>query len=399
VKKGFRGKIISTQPTRDLTRIILLDSVKLQREGYERSAQKIKIKNGSHPEGDIFTLKKPMYDEQDVHKAMELFQVYSYGRSVDLNNCLEFRMRDAGHILGSSIFEFWVHDKNQRPRKLVFSGDLGQPGQRIIRDPDMIRDADYVIVESTYGDRLHKNKDETVLELLKILTEARDTSSNVVIPTFAIERTQELLYELNLFYEKGLIENMPVYLDSPMAIEATEVFKQYPTFYDEDAKRLLEKGDNPFEFNEFKNTGDVEDSKRLAGKKGIVIMAGSGMCTGGRVLHHLKNNIENENSHIVFVGFQVKGTLGRDIVDGASTVEIHGKKFTVKSQVHTLGGFSAHGDKRDLEYWLRGYGRSPKLIILVHGEESVVNSFANNIKQEMHVDTFVPKLNEKVEIE
>ena len=264
VKQGFKGKIIGTQPTRDLSKIVLLDSAKLQQEEYERwQARSKKSSKGENlaKEGSLFAERKPLFSEADVESMFELFEIYPYGSSVNMKSGVEFRMRDAGHILGSAIFEIWVKTPEGRDRKFVFSGDLGQPGARIVRDPDLIREADYVICEATYGNRLHKNKDETVLELLSILKKAKEQEGNVLIPSFAIERTQEILYEINLFVENKLLENVEVYLDSPMASKATEIFKQYPTFYDEDARRLLEKGDDPFHFPGLVAVDSAEESK------------------------------------------------------------------------------------------------------------------------------------------
>ena len=395
VKQGFRGRIISTQPTRDLTRIVLLDSASLQKEEYEKwVSRNQKIEDMDVNEED----RKPLYTEQDVEETMKLFEVYPYGDSVNLHNGCEFRMRDAGHILGSSIFEFWLNTEANRPRKIVFSGDLGQPGARIIKDPDMIREADYVVVESTYGDRLHKNKDETVLEFLSILKDAYKREGNILMPSFAIERTQEILYELNLFIENRLMEGLPVYLDSPMAKKATEVFRQYPSFYDEDARRLLDKGDDPFTFPGLHEIETAEESKRLIEKRGVVIIAGSGMCTGGRILHHIRNNIASPKTHIVFAGYQVEGTLGRQIVDGATKIRVFGEEFEVNAKVDTLGGFSAHGDQRDLRYWLRSFGHSPRTIFVTHGEEEISYKFASNIQQELKIDTIVPSMGDVVDL-
>lgn len=395
-KNGFTGKIICTKPTRDLAEIILLDSAHIQKEDYRRYKQRSNQLNSN------WVVRPPLYTQDEVIQTMGLFEVHPYGKSIELSDNLEFRMRDAGHILGSSIFELWIKfedsENKGRSRKFVFSGDLGQPGQRIVKDPDMLRDADYVIVESTYGNRLHKNKDDTVIELFSVLNSAAETKSNVIIPTFAVERAQEILYEMNSFYEKELLINFPVYLDSPMAIKATNVFKQYPSFYDEDAERLLNKNDDPFNFPGLQFTPDTEQSKKLIELRGGVIMAGSGMCTGGRVLHHLKNNIENESAHIMFVGYQVKGTLGRDIVDKHKKVRIFGQNYTVKAKVHTLGGFSAHADERDLRYWLRGFGNSTRAVYITHGSEDVAIAFSGKINNELRLNTEVPKMLEKVEI-
>lgn len=401
VKQGFKGRIFSTQPTRDLSKIVLLDAARLQKESYEKwlsqSKDRVYYKESSS-EGALYENREPLFTEEDVETMMTLFEVYPYGQSVNLHNGVEFRLRDAGHILGSAMIELWLKTDAGRERKIVFSGDLGQPGARIIRDPDMVRDADYVVCEATYGNRLHKNKDETVLELLSVLKQAQEEGGNILIPSFAIERTQEILYEMNLFFENRLLNPMEIYLDSPMASKATEVFKQYPTFYDEDARRLLDKGDDPFNFPGLKIVESSEESKRLIDKKGIVIIAGSGMCTGGRIVHHIKNNISDPSTHMIFVGYQVDGTLGRRLVDGEKNVRVLGQNIEVKGKIHTLGGFSAHADERDLRYWLRGFGTSPKRIFFVHAEEETAIGFASNIKSELNIETDIPKLNEEFEL-
>ena len=315
-----------------------------------------------------------------------------------MSNNLEFRLRDAGHILGSAIVELWVKSETGRERKIVFSGDLGHRGQRIVKDPDMISEADYVIVESTYGTRYHKSRDETVLEMLGILKSALDKNGVVLIPSFAVERAQEILYELNLFYRNKLMKDLAVYLDSPMAIEATEVFRKYENDYDEDAKRLVESGDKIFDFPGLRFSLDSSESRKLSGRSGIIIIAGSGMCNGGRIRHHLSSYLGKSSTSVMFVGFQVPGTLGRRLVDGAKNVKIFGHKVDVKASVHTLGGFSAHADERDLRYWLRGFGRMPRKVFVVHGDEDVATAFAGNIKQELRQDTYVPSMMEEFEI-
>ena len=330
VKQGFHGRIVCTEPTRELAKIVLLDAANLQEEEYERWITRAKEEGQSEryaEEGAAYANKKPLFSVADVEAMMPLIDVYPYSTSVNINQNFEFRLRDAGHILGSAIMEFWIKTEAGRTRKLVFSGDLGQPGARIVRDPDMVREADYVVCESTYGNRIHRDRNETVLELLAILQQAQKEEGNVLIPAFAIERAQEILYEINLFVESRLLSGIPLYVDSPMASKSTEVFKQYPDFYDEDAKRLLKKGDDPFSFPGLHIVEDSEESKRLISKRGVVIMAGSGMCTGGRIVHHLKNNIENSKTHIVFVGYQVAGTLGRRIVDGERVVRIFGREY------------------------------------------------------------------------
>lgn len=401
VKQGFRGRIISTQPTRDLAKIVLLDAANLQKEEYERNVARVKdggnVRNPAY-DGSQYVEREPLFTEQDVEEVMKLFNVYPYGNSVTINDKCEFRLRDAGHILGSALLEFWITIETGRVRKIVFSGDLGQPGARIVKDPDMVREADYVVCESTYGNRIHKDRNETVLELLSALQTAQKEGGNVLIPSFALERTQEILYEINLFVENRLLSDLPIYIDSPMASKATQVFRQYPDFYDEDAKRLMEKGDDPFNFPGLHTVDSTEESKRLIDKRGVVIIAGSGMCTGGRIVHHLKNNIENSKTHIIIVGYQVAGTLGRRIVDGEKRVSIMGQEYENNAKLHTLGGFSAHADERDLRYWLRSFGHTPKTIFLTHGDEDIAMEFARNINEELQIDVSVPNMNEIFEL-
>lgn len=385
IRHGFDGTIISTDATKDLAEIIMYDALKIQ-EGDEQSGR-LRYKDGSP--------KSPLFREVDIVTAMSKFRTYPYSKSIQLRQGLEFRMRNAGHVLGSSIFEFWLKNGSEE-KKIVFSGDLGQPGKRIIWDPDNVREADYVVIESTYGDRLHKDKNESILEFLSIVKEAEKKKGNILIPVFAIERTQEILYELNLMVESNLLKGVEVFVDSPLAKRATEIFAKYEKYYDTDAARLIEKGDEPFEFNGLKIIETVDESKSLRDKKGAIIMAGSGMCTGGRILHHLLNNLEDKNTHVIFVGFQVRGTLGRALVDGASRVRIFGKEVEVRAQIHTIGGLSAHADQRDLRYWLRGFGMGVKKVFLVHGDEEVMNNFAENIKEELHLEPHIPEVGETV---
>lgn len=390
VKQGFHGKIIATRATKDLVRILLQDSAQVQKDDYKRC----KRRSEADCEGQL------LYTPEEAEDVMQYFETFPYVDSIKLSENLEFRMRDAGHILGSASFELWVKNSNGRLRKLVFSGDLGQPGQRIVKDPDLIREADYIFVESTYGNRLHKSKDETILELLGILKLAKEQNGNVLIPSFAVERAQELLYELNLFIENNLIDGgLDVYFDSPLAQKATDIFKRYSELFDTDARRLIEAGDEPFEFEGLHYVKKFSDSRRLAARKGIVVIAGSGMITGGRIIYHLQNNITDSNNHLVFSGYQVRGTRGREIVDGTETVRLGGKTYNVQIQVHTLGGFSAHADQSDLEYWLRGFGHSPRKVFMVHGDEDIVEFFADYSRKNLGLDTYVPGLNEVVELE
>jgi len=387
-RRGFRGKVISTEPTRDLAFIVLMDMVNLHKSDVEKGKF-------------IFdqSIARPLVTETDVKGVISLFKTYHYGEKIDLDKEVSIRLRDAGHILGSASVELWFKNSFGRDRKIVFSGDVGQTGARIIKDPDYIREADYIVLESTYGSRLHKDKSSTVLELLSILNEVEEKQSVALIPVFALERAQEILYELNLLVEKRVLKNLTYYLDSPMAIKATRVFEKYREFYDEDAKDLVRNGDEIFHFNGLHFVEDPYESKMLKNKKGAVIMAGSGMCNGGRIVSHLKNALPLPENHIVIVGFQVEGTLGRDLVNGKRLVNIYGDDIPVRAKIHTLGGFSAHGDSQDLFYWTRNFGTMPLAVFITHGDAENRLAFSKKLENELQLSTYLPKLEESVELD
>ncbi len=392
VKQGFHGKIISTDATKRLAEIIMMDAAKIQEEdGYYRG--------GQSRESGQYTNPDALYTREDIPAVMALFETYPMGQQVKLTPDVTFRMREAGHILGAVSFEIWFTNSQGRERKLVMSGDLGQTGARIIRDPDFIREADYVVEESTYGGRNHKDKNSTLIELLAILQQASKEKSRVIIPTFAVERAQELLYEINLFVERNLLKGLKYYVDSPLAIKATEIFREFKTYYDEDALSLIKAGDDPFAFRGLEYIDSPYDSRRIAGERGAVIMAGSGMCTGGRVLHHLMNTLPHRDAHIVFVGFQVPGTLGRKLVDGADMVRIHGVDVEVRAQMHTLNGFSAHADQHDLLYWLRSFGHSPREVFVTHGDQTNRTIFGKLIRDELQLNAILPEPGDEHELD
>jgi metallo-beta-lactamase family protein len=393
VKQGFVGKIISTDATKSLAEIIMMDAAKIQEEDANFRNNRSRQSTGGSADGDAgsFSGSEPLYTRDDVGAVMEKFEVYPYSEQVKVNEDFSFRMREAGHIMGSVTFEIWYNNDQGRERKMVMSGDLGQTGARIIKDPDFIREADYVVMESTYGGRNHKDKNSTLLELLAILQSAAKEKSRVIIPTFAVERTQELLYEINLFVERRLLHGLKFFVDSPLAIKATEIFRAYKKYYDEDAMSMVNSGDDPFFFRGLEYIENSQESRRIAGERGAVIMAGSGMCTGGRVLHHLMNTLPHKDAHIVFVGFQVPGTLGRRIIDGATEVRIHGVDVPVRAQVHTLNGFSAHADQHDLLYWLRSFGHSPREVFITHGDQANRVAFSDKVKEELQLNTIIPE--------
>jgi metallo-beta-lactamase family protein len=394
VKHGFAGKVISTDATKSIAEIIMMDAAKIQEED-----TKYQNERNNDREDGTFTRAQPLYTRDDVPPVLEKFEIYPIGEQVKLNDDVSFRMRDAGHILGSVSFEVWFTNAQGRERKLVISGDIGQTGARIIKDPEFIREADYIVMESTYGGRNHKDRNSTLLELLSILQQASREKARVIIPTFAVERTQELLYEINLFVERNLLTGLKFYVDSPLAIKATEIFRAYKKYYDEDAMSLVKSGDDPFYFRGLHYVEGSHESRRLAGERAAVIMAGSGMCTGGRVLHHLINTLPHKDAHIIFVGFQVPGTLGRRIVDREPLVRIHGVDVPVRAQVHTLNGFSAHADQHDLLYWLRSFGHSPREVFITHGDSDNRQQFEMKVKSELQLNTTLPEAGQSYTLE
>jgi len=299
-----------------------------------------------------------LYTVKDAEKSLKFFEPVHYDDILSLTDGMEVRFRDAGHILGSAIIELWVEEGNQK-KKLVFSGDLGGLGQPIVKDPAVIEEGDVLWLESTYGDRLHRSKEETVTELLGILQEAIRSRAKVIIPAFAIERTQDIIFIIGQFMRKGRIPSVPVYLDSPLAISATEIFQRNQESFDQETKDLLLGGENPLEPPEIICTRTTEESKKInEDKRPGIIIAASGMCEAGRIKHHLKHHLWRETSHIVMIGYQAEGTLGRRLVDGASRVRIFGEEIAVKARIHTLGGFSAHADQRGLLSWLAPFQES-----------------------------------------
>jgi metallo-beta-lactamase family protein len=387
VKEGFQGKVICTKATLDLCEVMLRDSGHIQEMETEWQNRKSKRSGGNGA--------TPLYTIQDVEKSLPYFQTVGYDEMLSLVDGVKVRFEDAGHILGSALIELWV-EEGGRERKLVFSGDLGSSGQPIVRDPSWVKEGDFLWLESTYGNRLHKSREETVQELLRIVQEAIEHQAKVVIPAFAVERTQDIIYTLGQSIKKGLIPSIPVYIDSPLAISATEIFKKNSDCFDKETKALLLGGENPLEFPEIIYAQTTEESKAINEdtRPGIIVSA-SGMCDTGRIQHHLKHHLWREESHIVFIGYQAEGTVGRRIIDGAKTVRLFGEEIAVKAHIHTLGGFSAHADQKGLLEWL-SHLNNPELEIFVnHGEEKISLELSELIRQQFHLKTLVPQWRER----
>ncbi len=387
VREGFKGKVVCTKATLDLCEVMLRDSGHIQEMEAEWQNRKDRRSGGKGA--------TPLYTVKDAEKSLKYFFTVNYNEIVSLADGLKVRFQDAGHILGSAIIELWVEEGGGE-RKLVFSGDLGNSGQPIVRDPSWIKEADLLWLESTYGNRLHKSREETSRELLKIVQEAIAHQAKVIIPAFAVERTQDIIYTLGQFMREGLIPSIPVYIDSPLAISATEIFKKNSDCFDRETKEILLRGENPLDLPEIIYTRTTEESKAINEDEGPgIIISASGMCDSGRIKHHLKHHLWREKSHIVFIGYQGEGTIGRRIIDGAESVRLFGEEIAIKAHIHTLGGFSAHADQKGLLEWLSHF-ENPQLEVFVnHGEEKVSMELSRLIRERFDLKAEVPRWREK----
>ncbi len=394
VKDGFRGKIITTKPTYDLCKIMLRDSAKIQEADVEWENRK-RQRAGKEPI-------EPLYTIEEAEVSLKFFETYLYDQRIKINDDIQLKFRDAGHMLGSAIIELWVKE-NGEYIKLVFSGDLGVPDRPIINDPEYIDSADYLIIESTYGNRVHEKFKESAEKLVDIINRTVVKGGTVIIPSFAVGRTQEIIYELNKHYEynNNIEEYMkiPIYVDSPMAVLATKAFQANSSSFNEEAKKLILKGDNPFIFPNLRYVKDQKESIALNKYKfPKVIISSSGMATAGRVRHHLKHNLWDEKNSLVFVGYQAEGTLGRIILNGAKKVKILGEEIAVKAEIYDLQGFSGHADQLMLMDWIRKFKTKPQKIFIVHGEEDASEVLAQLIEKEFSIETIIPNLGDKYSI-
>ncbi len=372
-REGFTGKVYATPQALELLAIMLKDAGFLQERDAEWENRR-RQRAGDPPV-------EPLYTVEDAEAVLELGEPLEYGQKTAVTRDIELCFRDAGHILGSAIVELWVHDAGTT-RKLVFSGDLGNPAMPLLRDPEIVREADVLLLESTYGDRDHRPLAETIVEFEQILQDAAGSGGNVLIPAFTIGRTQEILYHLGEFYQAGKLPQAKVYLDSPMGIAATEVHQRHMHVFSHEARSAIrENGNSARDFlPPLQYVHSVEESmalNRLAG--GAIIIAGSGMCTGGRIRHHLKWNLWRSAAHVVIVGFQARGTTGRALVDGAQRIRLLGEDIAVKAKIHTLGGFSAHAGQSDLVKWAGRFQPHPRLY-LVHGEPDKMEALQARVK-------------------
>jgi len=388
VREGFKGKIITTSATRDLLELMLYDSANIQKSDAEWLTRKA-IRAGKPPA-------LPLYTVDDVKDVIPLFDVKPYDKIFHLGNGIKYRFLDAGHILGSGSLELYYQD-NEKEKKIVFSGDIGKRGSPIVRDPFAPPEADFVVMESTYGNRLHKTQKESIDEMVEAIKITFKKGGNVFIPSFAVGRTQDLLYILNNLVREGRLYRIDVYLDSPLAEEATKVYLAHPECFDDEAMKFfsIKNTDKSIKLHFVQSAQESMELNRI--KSGIVVIAGSGMCEGGRIRHHLKHNLWRPECSVIFVGFQGKGTLGRRIVDKAKSVHILGEEIAVKSSIYTINGFSAHADQAELIEWLSGFKDSPEVFI-VHGEEEVAISFGELVNDRFGFITHIPDKGEVFEL-
>jgi len=369
-KEGFQGKIYATTATKDLTEIILLDSIKIHRQEE----------------------KKPIYEEKDIEKIVKSFKAFSYYQKIDINPQMSIRMQDAGHILGSSIFEIWLKDEGVE-KKIIFSGDLGNPPAPIIKDPDFVKQGDILFIESTYGGRLHESKEEGAQIFKDIILDTIQKKSTLIMPVFAMERSQEVLYQLNELIENKIIPKIPVFFDSPLAIAATRIYRKHQNLYDQETEYLINSGDDIFDFPNLRFTESREASMEInTAHSPKIILASSGMCSGGRIPHHLKHHLDNPRDHVLIMSYQAQGTLGRELVEGARNVIIYDKMVDVRAKITKTGSFSTHADHNQLLNWL-GKINGLRKVFIIHGEDLENKKLAGAINQD--IQTTIPEYRKK----
>lgn len=394
VKRGFRGNIFCTKATADLLPIMLRDSGYIHEKEAEWANKKAERKGQP--------LVQPLYTVADAEESLRYVHPVLYDQLIEVSEGIHVCFNDAGHILGSAETELWVQEGDAET-KIVFSGDLGVNHRPILRDPTIIRHADYVIMESTYGNRLHPENAMSIEKLVKVILRTVERGGTVVIPSFAVGRTQEMIYQLNMLYDEnpeiyGKLKNVPVYIDSPMANAATEVFKKNTAVFDDDFKAFMDKGDHPLEFKNLHFTQSTEESQALnSDRKPKIIISASGMCEAGRIRHHLKHNLWNPKCSIVFVGYQAEGTLGRKLVEGAESVNLFGEEIQVNAEIVNLEGFSGHADRDGLAHWVGSFVTHP-VVFLVHGEKESKENFAAYLGENLDIHPIVIQQNSEFEL-
>lgn len=377
IKEGFHGYIYTHNATVDLCEIMLVDSAYIHEKDAHWENKKRERKG--------LALIEPLYTTEEAETTLQYFKRLAYDEELEISQGVKLTLRDAGHIIGSAIIELTLTE-NDVSKKVVFSGDLGHENAPILRDPFKIKHADLVIMESTYGDRLHRSWEDTWQEMGEIIANAKSSKGNILIPAFTVGRTQELLYEFKQHFEQWQLGDWQIFLDSPMGIKATNVYAKHREVYDKKAINIEQCYDGIFDLPNLHMSETTDYSMKINQiNSGAIIIAGSGMCTGGRIKHHFKHNIWRKNSHVLIVGFQARGTLGRALVDGCESINLWGEKVQVNAHIHTIGGFSAHADQEGLLAWYQCFENRPPLV-LVHGEEEAMEVLAQKLKHQHQVN-------------
>jgi metallo-beta-lactamase family protein len=393
VREGFHGPIMATEASADLAELVLRDAAQIQAEdaAYKQKRHRREGRKGKYPV-------RPLYTTEDVERTLPLLKPVAYEKVVHLGEHVSAVFHDAGHILGSAMVELRVH-QDGRPQRLVFSGDIGQRGKPLVRDPATLAEADLIVMESTYGNRDHEDHGDVESQLADVIHRTVDGGGNLVIPIFAIERSQELIYHLSRLRHARRIPPVPVFLDSPMAADVTDVFRRHPECFDLETWQLITSGDSPLSFPGLTMTRTVDQSKAINDHRGpAIIMATSGMCTAGRIKFHLCRNINRPESTILFVGYQAQGTLGRQILSGNPEVRIHGRQYRVEARVEQIEGFSGHADQPALMRWLGCFQDPPQRLFLTHGEEDQALSLADRVRRELGWQVSVPEYRQVIEL-
>jgi metallo-beta-lactamase family protein len=393
VQNGFRGPIYATEPTGELLKILLLDSAHIQEVEAGWKTKK-KQRSGGSP------AVKPLYAVKDAEAVAPLIKTKTYESLFSPADGVKANFRDAGHILGAAILELFI-EENGTTTKLVFSGDIGRRHQLLMEDPSKVSEADFLFMESTYGDRNHKGEEDSLDELAAAINYSYKNGEKIVIPAFAVERTQEILYSLHLLSVAGkLPKDLPVFLDSPLAIKATEIFRNYRSYLDSETQNLLKKGEDPLDLPQLKFSSTTAQSMEINEMKGsAIVISASGMANAGRIKHHLKHNLWRPGASIVFVGFQAAGTPGRRIVDGAKTIRLFGEDISIKAKVFTIGGFSAHAGQDQLLEWVTNFQNKKMQIFLVHGEITVQEHLASLIREKFGFAVTIPEYLEEINLQ
>ncbi len=391
VKHGFNGPVYATAPTVDLLRYLLPDSAHIQEI-------EVMQKNRRNERKGLEPI-SPIYDETDAANAIALMKSVERHETFEPVAGCRVTFHNAGHVLGSSFIEIELEDKGKK-RKIIFSGDLGEDDKPILNDPDRFSETDFLVVESTYGNRNREKqtKEGRLQQLAEVFKRAEKRGGKIIIPAFALERTQDLLHDILILKKQNKISGIKVVVDSPLATEITKVFLKYPECYDEDATEIMEKMGGLFDHPDFRFTNSVEESKALNHEKRIVIMSASGMCDAGRIKHHLKHNLWNPANTVLFVGYQAEGTLGRLLVEGAKTVRIHGEEVTTGAQIEQITGYSGHADQSGLLKWLSGVKEVRQQIFVVHGEPESADAFAVKLNEELGFRAVAPRMGEVFEL-